>query len=138
VSPVPDWHDPALCHSVRGEDPLWQGQLAAATAGNRPVTFSAGFYVDGVTQHFEASTICSGETCGEFATERKHFGFIYSRPDPRSLANQIGQKPIRVLLRAETIDVSMPADVARQQLTKDLRLFLASVRLDDLTRPYSK
>jgi len=137
ISPVPDWHDPVLCHSVRGEDPLWQGQLAVATAGAVPVTFSSALYADGVTQHIEASTICSGETCGEFTTERKHFGFIYSRPDPKSLVNQVGQKPIRILLRVETTDMSLPADVARQQLTGDLRSFLASVRLDDLTRPYS-
>jgi exosortase J len=137
VSPVPDWHDPVLCHSVRGEDPLWQGQLAVATAGDAPVSFSAAFYADGVTQHIEASTICSGETCGEFTTERTHFGLIYTRPDPKSLVNQVGQKPIRVLLRAEIIDMSVPSDVARQQLTKDMRSFLASVKLDDLTRPYS-
>jgi hypothetical protein len=46
--------------------------------------------------------------------------------------------PIPVLLRIETLDESMPAEAARQQLTNDLRAFLASVRLDDLTRPYSR
>jgi exosortase J len=138
VSPVPDWHDPVLCHSVRGEDPLWQGQLAVATAGIVPVSFSSAFYADGVTQYIEASTICSGEACGEFATERTHFGFIYTRPDPKTLLSQNGQKAVRVLLRAETIDVSESADVARQQLTGDLRAFLASVRLDDFTQPYSR
>jgi exosortase J len=108
-----------------------------ATAGGRPVNFSSALYADGVTQHIEASTICSGETCGEFTTERKHFGFIYSHPDPKSLVNQVREKPIRVLLRVETTDMSVPVDVARQQLTNGLRSFLASVRLDDLTRPYS-
>jgi exosortase J len=137
VSPVPDWHDPVLCHSVRGEDPLWQGQLTIATAGDHPVSFSSALYADGVTQHIEASTICSGKTCGEFTTERKHLGFVYTRPDPRSLVDQTGEKPIRVLLRVETVDISTPADVARQQLTDDLRSFLGSVKLDDLTRPYS-
>jgi exosortase J len=136
ISPVPDWHDPVLCHSVRGEDPLWQGQLTVATAGGRPVNFSSALYADGVTQHIEASTICSGETCDEFTTERKHFGFIYSRPDAKVLINDVGQKPIRVLLRVETADMSVPADVARQQLTKDLRDFLVSVRLDELIEPY--
>jgi exosortase J len=138
VSPVPDWHDPVLCHSVRGEDPLWQGQLAVATAGPAPVSFNSAFYADGVTQYIEASTICSGEACSEFATERTHFGFIYTRPDPRILLSQNGQKAVRVLLRAETIDMSVSPDVARQQLTEDLRAFLASVRLDDFTRPYSR
>jgi len=29
VSPELGWHDPLVCHVVRGEQPLWQGQLAA-------------------------------------------------------------------------------------------------------------
>jgi hypothetical protein len=47
-------------------------------------------------------------------------------------------RPVPVIIRAETLDESMPAEAARQQLTNDLRAFLASVRLDDLTRPYSR
>ena len=137
VSPVPDWHDPVLCHSVRGEDPLWQGQLAVATAGAVPVNFSSAFYTDGVTQYIEASTICSGAACGEFTTERTHFGFIYTRPNPKSLVSQDGHRAIRVLLRVETVDMSVSTDIARQQLIDDLRAFLAAVKLDDLTRPYS-
>jgi exosortase J len=134
VSPVPDWHDPVLCHSVRGETPLWQGQLAAATA-DVPVNFGSAFYDDGVTQYIEATTMCRGEACGEFATERTHFGFVYGRPEPKSLFSRPKQ-PVRVLLRVESLDTAMPADSARQELTKDLRVFLASVSVSDLTRPY--
>jgi exosortase J len=108
-----------------------------ATASDDPVSFTSALYADGVTQHIEASTICSGKTCGEFTTERKHLGFIYSRPDARSLVDQTGEKPIRVLVRIETTDMSLPTDVARRQLIEELRLFLGSVKLDDLTRPYS-
>jgi hypothetical protein len=43
-----------------------------------------------------------------------------------------------VLLRAEIVDATMPADAARRQLTADLRGFLASVDLNDLTRPYNR
>jgi hypothetical protein len=32
----------------------------------------------------------------------------------------------------------MPADAARQQLTADMRAFLGSVKLVDLTRPYDR
>jgi exosortase J len=136
VSPVPDWHDPALCHSVRGENPLWHGQLTVATAGTGPTDFSSAFYNDGVTQYIEASTMCRGGTCGEFTTARTHFGFVYTRPDPKSLLSDDPSQPIRILLRAETLDMAVPADAARQQLTQDLRSFLASAKLDDLVRPY--
>lgn len=135
VSPVPDWHDPVLCHSVRGENPVWQGQFSAPTVG-APVNFSSAFYNDGVTQYVEASTICRGGVCGEFATERSHLGFVYSRPNPESMLESGPQKPIRVLLRVETLDMSVSADSARSQLIEDLRGFLASANLDELTQPY--
>ncbi|MDP9052039.1 MAG: exosortase J, partial [Acidobacteriota bacterium] len=136
VSPVPDWHDPVLCHSVRGEDPLWQGQLSFATATPDPVNFSSAFYVDGVTQYMEATTICSGTMCGEFTTERTHLGFIYTRPNGTGLMSNRSEKALRILVRAETTDVSVSADVERQQLTKEMGAFLASVKLVELTRPY--
>jgi len=138
ISPVPDWHDPVLCHTIRGQDPLWQGQLTLATAGAVPIAFSSALYSDGVTRHIEASTMCRDGACGEFTTERTHFGFIYTRPDPRSLISQSSAIPTRVLLRAETMDMVVSNDAARQQLTQSLRAFLANVSLHDLTRPYSR
>jgi exosortase J len=138
ISPVLGWHDPLLCHSIRGDSPLWQGQLAIASAGVEPISFSSAFYQDGVTQHIEAFTQCTGASCGEFATARTHFGFVYSHIDSQSLLNRTPPRQVPVLLRAETLDTTISADAARQQLTQNLRAFLASVRLDDLTRPYGR
>ena len=138
LSPVLGWHDPLICHAIRGEHPLWEGPLTIATADAAPITFSSAFYSDGATQHIEASTQCNGTSCGEFATERTHFGFIFSRLDPKSLLARNPQRPIPVLLRIETIDMAMPTDAARQQLTQSLRLFLASVRLGELTQLYGR
>ena len=138
VSPIMGWHDTVVCHYIRGETPLWQGQLTTATDGGFPSSFSSAFYNDGVTQYLMASTICTGRECGEFTTEHAHFGFIYTRTNAESLLRDDPMVPIPVLLRIETLDESMPAEAARQQLTNDLRAFLASVRLDDLTRPYSR
>ena len=136
VSPVLGWHDPLLCHTVRGEGPLWQGQLTVATAGAVPIDFSSAFYNDGAIQYLEASTLCGGGACGEIATERTHFGFIYSRASPKALLSEDPRRPVPVVLRVETIDMAVSADAARQQLTRDLRAFLASVTLDELTKPY--
>jgi exosortase J len=130
-------HEPLLCHSTRGEDPLWQGQLTAVTANAARVDFSSAFYVDGVSQFLEASTQCAGSTCGEFATERTHFGFIYTRPN-RTAVLEGGANRVPVLIRAETMDVNMPADTARQMLAQEVRTFLASVTLDELTRPFTR
>jgi exosortase J len=138
VSPVLGSHDTLICHSARGEDPLWHDQLSAPTAGNVPVNFSASFFNDGATQYLEATTICSGSSCGEFSNDRTHFGFVYSKPDPQTLFTQDPQRPIPILLRAETIDTTLPADVARQQLATSISSFLASVDLGSLTQPYRR
>jgi exosortase J len=138
ISPVLAWHDPLICHFARGDDPLWHGQLAMATADFATASFSSAFYNDGVTEYLEAATICSGAVCGEFASERTHFGLLYTRLDSISLLHDAPMRPIPVLLRAEMEDTTMPADVARKQLTGSLRAFLASVRLDELTRPYGR
>jgi exosortase J len=135
MAPILGWHDPLICHYIRGEHPLWQGQMTVATSDVVPVGFSSAFYTDGVTQYLEASTQCTESSCGEFSTERTHFGLVYSRPDPKSLFSSNGQRAIPVLIRAETLDMTVPPDAARQQLAEDLRAFLASVSLDGLARP---
>jgi hypothetical protein len=79
--------------------------------------------------------MCRGKDCGEYITERTHFGFVWSRPDAPTLLGDDPGRPIRILVRAESVDTSMPADATRKQLTQDLRDFLGSARLDDLIRP---
>jgi hypothetical protein len=40
------------------------------------------------------------------------------------------------LLKVETIDTTLPAEVARQQMTTALRSFLSFADLGGLTKPY--
>ena len=136
VSPVLGSHDTLICHSARGEDPLWRDQMTLPTAGGVPINFSGSFFNDGATQYLEATTICNGGSCGEYSSDRAHFGFVYSKPTPHALFTQDPQRPIPILIRAETIDTTLPADVARQQLMTTIRSFLSSVDLDSLTQPY--
>jgi exosortase J len=138
VSPELGWHDPLVCHVVRGEQPLWQGQLTFETAGVVPINFDSAFYNDGLMQYLEASTLCNDGICNESVTDRTHFGFIYTRPDPKSLLGGEPRRPIPVVLRIETVDMALSSDSARQQLANDLRGFLTLVNLADLTRPYSR
>jgi len=128
-------HDTLLCHSARGEDWLWHGNLEFATAG--PATsFSGSFFNDGAEQYMEATTLCSGDSCGQFSTDRRHFGFVYSRPEPGALLGQEPGKPIPILLRTETADTAMASDLARAELTANLRNFLAGADLALFTKPY--
>ena len=136
ISPVLGSHDTLICHSARGEDPLWRDQITLPTARNVPMTFSGSFFNDGATQYLEATTICNGGSCGEYSSDRTHFGFVYSKPTSQALFSQDPQRPIPILLRAETIDTTLPAEVARQQMMTAMRSFLSSVDLDGLTQPY--
>jgi exosortase J len=138
VSPALGWHDPLVCHVTRGEQPLWQGPLTIPTAGAESVNFDSAFYNDGATQYIEASTLCSDGKCDESATDRTHLGFIYTHPDPKSLLDYEPTRPIPVVVRAETSDMSLTADTAREQLTQDLRAFLVSASLGDLTKPFDR
>jgi exosortase J len=136
VSPVLGSHDTLICHSARGEDPIWRDQLTLPTAGNVPISFSGSFFNDGATQYLEAATICNGGSCGEYSSDRTHFGFVYSKPTSHSLLSQDAQRPIPILIKVETVDTTMPVEMARQQLTTALRSFLTAVDLDGLTQPY--
>jgi exosortase J len=138
VSPVLGSHDTLVCHTARGEDPIWHGEQVFGTAGDGPISFSASFYNDGATQYLEATTLCTGSSCGEFSSPRGHLGFVYSRMHASTLLSQNAQRPIPVLLRTETIDTTLPADTARGQLSSDLTSFLSAVSLDSLTRPYRR
>jgi exosortase J len=136
ISPVLGSHDTLICHTARGEDPLWRDQLTLPTAGDVPVDFSGAFFNDGATQYLEATTVCTGRSCGERSSDGTRIGFIYSKPDAHALLTQEPQRPIPILLRTETIDTTLPAEVARRQLLAAMRSFLSSVDLDGLTQPY--
>jgi exosortase J len=137
ISPVLGSHDTLICHSARGEDPLWHDQITLLTAGEK-ISFSASFYNDGATQFLEATTLCNGTACGEFSTPTTHFGFVYSKPDARSVFSQDPVRPIPILLRAETVETTILPDIAREQMSSAIRSFIASVNLNTLTLPYRR
>jgi exosortase J len=138
ISPVLGSHDTLICHSARGEDPLWAGQMTIPTAGNVPINFSGSFFNNSALQYLEATTLCNGTSCGEYSTDRAHFGFVYSKPDPQALLTQDPARPIPILIHAETTNTTLPADDARAQLEIAVKTFLASVDLDGLTQPYRR
>lgn len=138
ISPVLGAHDTLVCHSARGEDPLWHGPQRFNTVGDVPVEFSSALFNDGATQFLEASTLCNGSTCGESSSTGTHLGFVYSRPHPETLLTQSPERPIPVLLKVETVDTTLRTPQAKQQLAGDLTRFLSGVNLGSLTRPYRR
>ena len=135
VYPVFVPHDTLICHAARGDDWLWHGDLIFPTiAGD--TSFSSSFFKSGVSQSLEATTICTGVTCGQYTDNRKHFGLVYSRPDTQTLLTQNPAQPILLLLRVETVDTQMSAESARSMLTASLGSFLADAKISSFTQPY--
>jgi len=135
VSPVLGAHDSLVCHAARGEQWLWHGDINAPTA-SQPISFSASFFNTGATQYLEATTICTGATCGQFSNSTTHFGLVYSRPDAHTLLTQSPTRPIPILIRTETLDTQMSAEAARSQLTENLRSFLSAADVSSFSSPY--
>ncbi len=138
VSPTLGSHDTMICHSARGDDPLWHDQMDLPTSGGQSISFSSSLYNDGATQFLEATTLCTGTGCGEYASNRTHFGLVYSRPDPQQVFSRDPVRPIPILIRADTVATTLPADVAREQLSIAVRSFVASINLNALTQPYRR
>ena len=138
VSPLMGSHDTLICHSARGEDPIWHGQESFQTAGDGAIPFSSSFYNDGATQYLEATTLCNGVNSGEYSSPAGHFGFVYSRPHPETLLSQNAQRPIPILLKAETIDTTLQPDLARRELSRDVASFLSGMTLNSMTKPYRR
>jgi len=135
VSPILGAHDTLICHSSRGDEWLWHGELDMPTQSG-PLSVSASLFNDGQRQYVEGDTVCQGEVCGQYSSSRKHFGLIYSRPDTHTLLSPNPERPIPLILRATSHDPTVAADLARTRLTEDLAEFMASVKLSDFTRPY--
>jgi exosortase J len=126
ISPFLGAHDTLVCHSARGEDPLWHGETTIPTAADT-ISFSTAFFNDGATQSLEATTLCTGSNCGEYTT-----------PHPETLFDQNPERPIPVLIKLETLDTTLPPDQARADLTSGLRDFLSGTDLNALTKPYRR
>jgi len=135
VSPVLGAHDSLVCHAARGEQWLWHGNMDVPTA-SEPISFSASFFNTGATQYLEATTICTGATCGQFSNNNTHFGLVYSRPDAHTLLTQSPTRPIPILIRTETLDTQISADAARAELTANLRSFLSGADVSSFSSPY--
>lgn len=135
VSPTLGAHDTLICHVARGDDWIWHGPLRLPTTGGA-TSLSASLFNNGATQYLEAASLCTGSTCNQSSTERKHFGLIYSHPSTHNLLTQDPARPIPILLRVETPDATLSPAQARVELTQSLTNFLSGANLAEFTKPY--
>ncbi len=141
ISPRLSLHDAEVCHIARGEDPIWHGQLAAATPGG-PVQLTAVMYNNGVTQKLDASTVCDGTSCQQFSQQVSKRGdsltLVFSHPHKELPLQAESARPVPVLLKVESNNVQQPLAQAQPQMTAILQRFLAQANLAQLTAPYGR
>lgn len=138
ISPLLGAHDTLMCHTARGEEWLWHGGLSFATAdaaAGAPTSFSGSLYNDGNVQYLEATTLCSAGHCGQYESESHRFGLIVSRAELPQVYG--GGPPVEpLLLRTSTSDTAMAPELARAELTANLRNFLAGMNLAQFLEHY--
>ena len=136
ISPRLDRHDAEICHVARGEDPIWRGQITAASPAGS-LAFAGALYNNGVTQKLEASTTCSSGACQQYSESNKHVTLVTARPEGR-LPMESSLRPVPVLMKVETLDTLLPRDQAEAQLQATLAAFLREANLPAITEPYAR
>ena len=132
VSPTLGAHDTLLCHAARGDDWLWQGTMRLSTQAG-PVSFAGAVFSDGSTEALEATTVCSGGACGQWASERRHFGLVYSKPQAQTWTGAVSSRPIPVLLRVEVAKGTLSPDLTRARLIVEMQDYLQGATLGGFT-----
>jgi len=134
ASPTLGSHDALICHAVRGEDWIWNGNVELPTA-NGNVAFSGSFFDTGATLYLEANTLCLQGHCGQATEARRHFGFAFTRPSAAALVSQDPHRAVPLIVHAETTDTAMNVVKARAMLTAEMSDFLQYASLADFTTP---
>ena len=135
ISPEMDVHDTEVCHLARGEDPTSHSELLTQTAGGE-VALVAATYNNGTVQTLEASTVCDGGTCRQFAQTTGNTTVIYARPHRTLPLQHAPTRPVPLLLKVESADAVSPAAVIGPQLAEQLKTFLRGVDLTTMVQPF--
>jgi exosortase J len=137
IAPMLDSHDVEVCHMTRGEDPSWNGEMDASSPGGS-MHFALFDYVDGEMQWLEASTVCVDGTCSESNKSNAHITVVYAKPHHGLPLTPDPVRPVPVLLRVESGDVTTPAAAEAARLSATMKDFLSQADLVKLTAPYSR
>jgi exosortase J len=137
LSPMQSIHDAEVCHIARGEDPIWHGQMdAASPIGN--VALTAVMYNNGVVQKLEASTVCDAGVCQQFSQTSKHVTLVYAKPHKELPMQSEAARAVPLMVKVSSTDVNVPVSVAEPQMEAELTAFLKTADLLKLTAVYSK
>ena len=137
ISPLLSIHDAEVCHIARGEDPTWHGQVEMATPSG-PVALTAAMYNNGAVQKLEESTVCDGGSCQQYSQTGQHITLVYARPHKELPMQSVAARPVPVLLKVESPDVTAPVDVAEAKMAAQIAEFLKSADLAGVTAGFGR
>jgi exosortase J len=137
ISPRMSVHDAEVCHIARGEDPIWHGQIEAASPAG-VLDLTSVMYNNGATQKLEASTVCDGGVCRQYSETGQHITLVYAHPHKELPMQGNSTRPTPVLLKIEDPDTTTPVAEMEPRLAAELAAFLKQANLVNLTAPYSK
>jgi exosortase J len=137
LSPMQSIHDAEVCHIARGEDPIWHGQMEAASPIG-PVDLTAVMYNNGVVQKLEASTVCDAGACRQYSQTSKHVTLVFAKPHKELPMQSEGARAVPLMVKVSSTDVNVPVSVAEPQMEAELAAFLKIADLLKLTAVYSK
>jgi exosortase J len=128
VSPELNMHDVEVCHIARGEEPVWHGQIAAATASGE-AAFVAAVYNNGQAQTLEASTLCEAGGCRQYTSSTGGMTWVYAHPRRVLPMGVQAGRPVPMLLKVATPDVTARPHMAEAAMSAALQGFLRGVDL---------
>ncbi len=137
ISPMQSIHDAEVCHIARGEDPIWHGQMQAASPIG-PVVLTSVMYNNGAVQKLEASTVCDAGACRQYSQTSKHLTLVFAKPHKELPMQSVGARAVPLMLKVTSTNVAEPVNLAEPRMAAELAGFLKTADLLQLTAAYAK
>jgi exosortase J len=95
-------------------------------------------YNNGAVQKLEESTVCDGGSCQQYSQTGQHITLVYARPHKELPMQSVAARPVPVLLKVESPDVTAPVDVAEAKMAAQIAEFLKSADLAGVTAGFGR
>jgi exosortase J len=127
-------HYPIACHVAKGQRPAWQDVAVLPTAQNGSATFALYSYDDSEGSTLEANAVCDAEGCRQHMLLSPQSGLAFAGMGVQSFLLHPGSKPLPIVIRTHSHDLSQPTSAVRKQMLLDLRDFISQLNTSSLIR----
>jgi exosortase J len=102
------------------------------------VALTAAMYNNGAVQKLEESTVCDGGSCQQYSQTGQHITMVYARPHKELPMQSVAARPVPVLLKVESPDVTLPVDMAEARMAAEIADFLKTTDLAAVTAGFGR